>query len=119
MDFINKFTLDSDFIKDLTHVFTQSMKMASRVIVPIGGFRLPSEPGKNRRPINMAFFESFSYLLAKANNETDAFVVNAYYSLLNDDIYINAVTYSVDNSNQTDKRYNCIDKILNTVKYDL
>ena len=119
MDFINKFTLDSDFIKDLTHVFTQSMKMASRVIVPIGGFRLPSEPGKNRRPINIAFFESFSYLLAKANNETDAFVVNAYYSLLNDDIYINAVTYSVDNSNQTDKRYNCIDKILNTVKYDL
>lgn len=119
MDFINKFTLDSDFIKDLTHVFTQSMKMASRVIVPIGGFRLPSEPGKNRRPINMAFFESFSYLLAKANNETDAFVVNAYYSLLNDDLYINAVTYSVDNSNQTDKRYNCIDKILNTVKYDL
>ena len=52
-------------------------------------------------------------------DETDAFVVNAYYSLLNDDIYINAVTYSVDNSNQTDKRYNCIDKILNTVKYDL
>lgn len=118
MDFINKFSSDSDFIKNLINVFIQSMKIASRVIVPIGGFRLPPEPGKNRRPINMAFFESFSYLLAKANNETDEFVVNAYHSLLNDDIYINAVTYSVDNSNQTEKRYNCIDKILNTVKYD-
>lgn len=115
MEAINKYNSECQLISHLKTVFGLCMERAARVIVPLGGFRLPSEPGKNRRPINMAFFESFSYLMAKSECNDDAFIINAYDSLLNNQEYIHTVTYSVDNFNQINERYSCIDKILGSI----
>lgn len=115
MEAINKYNSECQLISHLKTVFGLCMERAARVIVPLGGFRLPSEPGKNRRPINMAFFESFSYLMAKSECNDDAFIINAYDSLLNNQKYIHTVTYSVDNFNQINERYSCIDKILGSI----
>ena len=45
----------------------------------------------------------------------DAFIINAYDSLLNNQKYIHTVTYSVDNFNQINERSSCIDKILGSI----
>lgn len=112
MDSINKYDKNSKLVTHLESMFCQCMERAAKVIVPLGGFRLRSEPGKNRRRINMALFESFCYLMARAEHRGDEFIVNAYKSLLMDREYIHTVTYSVDNFNQIEKRYLCINKAL-------
>ena len=60
----------------------------------------------------MAFFESFSYLIAKMDDINEDDVRRAYSSMLSNDEYVNSLTYSVDSRKQTYLRYEMINRYL-------
>ena len=111
MAFINTLDAHSSLITDLTNAFTSAMDTASHYIVKLGGFRLPSKEGKSKRRLNVAFFDSFSYLLAKTNLSEYQFN-EAYHELVNNNEYVNAISYSVDSTQQVNKRFDIIEKFI-------
>ena len=113
MRFINRLDSENDLLKELEFRFTKAMKLALQLI-PLGGFRLPSVSGK-RRPINMAFFESFSYLLSNLTGDEDQLkdkIKQVYRDLKKETEYIYTLTHSVDSGLQTEKRYKIINKYI-------
>jgi hypothetical protein len=113
MRFINRLDSENDLLKELEFRFTKAMKLALQLI-PLGGFRLPSVSGK-RRPINMAFFESFSYLLSNLTGDEDQLkdkIKQVYRDLKKEIEYIYTLTHSVDSGLQTEKRYKIINKYI-------
>ena len=115
MAFINTYDSKSQFILELTHAFSHAMDTASTYIVKLGGFRLPSKDGKSKRRLNVAFFDSFSYLLAKTNLSGVQFN-EIYNSLVNDVEYVNAISYSVDSTQQVNRRFEIIEQFINKYK---
>lgn len=115
MKFLNKLdSLDPIFL-NLKNTFLKTMEIAAEMVVPIGGFRLPAKPGGVKRPLNMAFFESFSYLLSKMTNPQKELVKFHYDNLLNNEKYLFSLTHSVDSNRQIEARYNCIDEELTKI----
>lgn len=113
MRFLNRLDSENDLLKELEFRFTKAMKLALQLI-PLGGFRLPSVSGK-RRPINMAFFESFSYLLSNLTGDEDQLkdkIKQVYRDLMEETQYIDTLTHSVDSGLQTDERYKIINKYI-------
>lgn len=113
MRFLNQLEPENGLFKELDSRFTRAMELAIQLL-PSGGFRLPSLPGK-KRPINMAFFESFSYLLSRLNGEGKQFhrqVQNTYMQLMCNDAYLDSLTRSVDSGKQTYKRYEIINRLI-------
>ena len=105
MRYLNSLEENGAEIGDIKDVFARVMEIAERVIVPMGGFRLPPKPGGNKRPINMAFFESFCYLISCMMDCPEGRIAGAYELLLQDDDYVYTLTHSVDSKVQVDKRY--------------
>lgn len=112
MSFLNGLRYQDELIEKLKVVFDECMRHAAEYVIPLGGFRLPSDEGKQKRPINMAFFESFSYLIAKMDDINEDDVRRAYSSMLSNDEYVNSLTYSVDSRKQTYLRYEMINRYL-------
>lgn len=113
MRFLNQLEPENGLFKELDNRFTRAMELAIQLL-PSGGFRLPSSPGK-KRPINMAFFESFSYLLSRLNGEGEQFhrqVQDTYMQLMCNDAYLDSLTRSVDSGKQTYKRYEIINRLI-------
>lgn len=113
MRFLNQLEPENGLFKELDSRFTRAMELAIQLL-PSGGFRLPSLPGK-KRPINMAFFESFSYLLSRLNGEGEQFhrqVQDTYMQLMCNDAYLDSLTRSVDSGKQTYKRYEIINRFI-------
>lgn len=108
MSFLNTKSTDDTIISCLIEVFNKTMAYAAAYVVPLGGFRLPSLPGQNKRPVNMAFFESFSCLIAVLENPNREVIEHAYNTLMNNDAYRKSLTYSIDSRNQIRIRYECI-----------
>lgn len=96
-------------------VFVQVMETAVKVVVPLGGFRLPPKPGGNKRPINMAFFESFCYLISCMLNYSEESIADAYKMLLSDNDYVYTLTHSVDSNVQIEDRYRIIRETIEKV----
>ena len=115
MAFINTYDSKSQLILELTHAFSHAMDTASTYIVKLGGFRLPSKDGKSKRRLNVAFFDSFSYLLSKTNLSGVQFN-EIYNSLVNDAEYVNAISYSVDSTQQVNRRFEIIEQFINKYK---
>lgn len=113
MRFLNRLEPENGLFKELDTRFTRAMEFAIRLL-PSGGFRLPSSPGK-KRPINMAFFESFSYLLSRLNGEGEQLhyqIQEVYMQLICDAAYLDSLTRSVDSGKQTEKRYKIINRLI-------
>ena len=91
------------------------MKTAT-LVVPYGGFRLPPKPGGNKRPINMAFFESFCYLIFCMGDCEQEMIKMAYDILLHDERYVFTLTHSVDSNIQIENRYNRIRETIEQLK---
>ena len=108
MSFLNTKSMDDSLISYLIDVFNRTMTSAASYVVPLGGFRLPSLPGQNKRPVNMAFFESFCCLIAVLDNPNGEVIGHAYHTLMNNDDYRKSLTYSIDSRNQIRIRYECI-----------
>lgn len=60
----------------------------------------------------MAFFESFSYLIAKMDNINKDEICKAYSLMLGNTEYVDSLTYSVDSRKQTHLRYEMINSYL-------
>lgn len=112
MRYLNTLSMDDFAIRDIKNMFRFVMKRSTEVILPLGGFRLPEEEGKQRRPLNMAFFESLSYLLSKSYEKSNAEIEDIYKELLQNKEYISTLTYSVDSTPQIQKRYQVIRKYI-------
>ena len=112
MRYLNTLSIDDFAIRDIKNMFRFVMKRSTEVILPLGGFRLPVEEGKQRRPLNMAFFESLSYLLSKTSDKSNAEIEGIYKELLQNKEYISTLTYSVDSTQQIQKRYQVIRKYI-------
>lgn len=108
MRYLNTLPTNDYIVSQIKEVFRRVMKRAVEVILPLGGFRLPTEDGKQRRPLNMAFFESLSYLLVKTFDKSNEYIESIYRELLQDKDYISTLTYSVDSTPQIQKRYKII-----------
>lgn len=113
MRFLNRLSPEYRLFEELEARFIRAMELAIRLL-PSGGFRLPSSPGK-KRPINMAFFESFGYLLSKLNGEGERFhhqIQEVYTQLMSNAAYLDTLTRSVDSGVQTKKRYEIINRFI-------
>lgn len=115
MSFLNALTEKDELLVALREVFVNSMRRAKELILPLGGFRLPSVEGKNKRPINMAFFESLGFLLAKCDNITMQQASVIYDKLLSNEDYVRSITHSVDSRKQIYVRYKIIRNIIRTI----
>lgn len=114
MRFLNRLNPEDNVFKELDFRFTHAMELSMQLL-SFGGFRLPSSPGK-KRPINMAFFESFSYLLSKLNGDGEYFynqIHEIYRQLMCNRAYLDTLTRSVDSGKQTVRRYEIINKLIN------
>ena len=112
--YLNRLGEDDPIFDYLENKFTHAMSLAL-LIQDKGGFRLPSKSGR-KRPVNMAFFESFSYLLSHlhgSQKELSGIIKKAYSSLLHDRSYLDSLTRSIDSRNQTMMRYDIINQTIN------
>lgn len=112
MVFLNSLDREDSLLGHLKGEFDRCMKLARNYIVPLGGFRLPTDPGKSKRPINMAFFESFCYLITKMARQDKNDISKAYFAMMRNQLYVNSLTYSIDSRNQTYTRYEQINEYL-------
>lgn len=105
MRYINSLDELGLVMERIVSVFEHVMEVAERVVVPLGGFRLPPKQGGNKRPINMTFFESFGYLISSMEAFPEEIIKQAYDILLHDGQYVDTLTHSVDSKVQIEKRY--------------
>lgn len=118
MSFLNDYNFEDELIENLKAVFKECMYHAAEYLIPLGGFRLPIVEGKRKRPINMAFFESFSYLMAKMSSINKGKVHKAYSSMVGNEDYVDSLTNSIDSRRQTIVRYNLINNYLRNTECD-
>lgn len=114
MRFLNRLNSEYYVFKELDFRFTHAMELSMQLL-SFGGFRLPSPPGK-KRPINMAFFESFSYLLSRLKGDGEYFynqIHEVYRQLICNKDYLDTLTRSVDSGKQTVRRYEIINNLIN------
>ena len=107
MRYLNSLDEDGEIIECIRENFSRVMDISKQVVVPKGGFRLPPKPGGNKRPINMAFFESFGYLISRMPGSSQEKIALAYDMLLRNEQYVYTLTHSVDSNVQIENRY-CI-----------
>lgn len=112
MAFMNSLPEDAPLFTELENMFEATMNVALRYIQPLGGFRLPSTKTKQKRPLNMAFFESLGYLISKHTFSSDNEAKEIYSELLENQDYLNSITKSVDSSKQITIRYEQIATLL-------
>ncbi len=114
MRYLNRLPKNDRLFGILESQFDKAMKLA-QCTIPSGGFRLPSLRNK-KRPINMAFFESFSYLLSQIDIETPDYMIRDVYNrLLADKDYLDSLTRSVDSGKQIDTRYKIVNRLINEI----
>ncbi len=78
-----------------------------------GCFRLPKVGDGPRRPINMALFESISYMLILLENylpKMQGELMQSYNNLIDDEKFINSLTYTVDSNSSVATRFDLVEK---------
>lgn len=114
MAYINSLDENSPLLKSLPDMFERTMENAKKYVLPMGGFRLQTK-GKSRRPLNMSFFESLCYLIAKREFRSEVEASAVYRGLLSNQKYLNSITRSVDSRTQIAERYNVIKEYLDAI----
>lgn len=112
MRYLNSLDENGPEMDRIRNVFESVMETSARVVVPKGGFRLSPKPGGNKRPINMAFFESFGYLISRMADAPQNKIEEAYDLLLKNEQYVYTLTHSVDSNLQLEKRYRIINETI-------
>lgn len=112
MSYINTLQYDSSEVAGLKTIMLDSLTRSAKYIVPLGGFRLPAKAGCKKRPINMALFECLGYFMAKSRLSSKDEIADVYFKLIENDDFLNALTYSIDSSRQIDKRYKIVGELL-------
>lgn len=108
MSFINR--QNETFIEDISIMFDETMKLAFS-LKGENIFRIPSK--ERKRPINMALMETLGYLCSQIKNTINPdryqLLIN---TLLEDKVYIEALTQRVDSTPSVETRFKKIDQIL-------
>lgn len=112
MSFLNSLDESDPLLTQLESMFIDTMAQANEYILPLGGFRLPASDNKQKRPLNMAFFESLGYLIAKHKFASINEANEVYTRLLSNPHYLYSITNSVDSRIQIKARYDYIADIL-------
>ena len=111
MTFLNSLSPDHPLLEQLESVFINTIINARDYILPLGGFRLQNKD-KQKRQLNMSFFESFCYLISKHKFTTQDEAKKVYDTLLSNPDYRRSITFSIDSSTQINIRYREIRNIL-------
>lgn len=119
MEYLNRLNEDDSLFGRIKKIFNNAMSECKSVIGK-DCFRLPSsENATNRRPINMALFETITYYLVELADylPTKAVAIRkGYYDLLNNPDYTFALTKSVDSKYQIYQRFEQIEKKIEEIK---
>lgn len=108
----------SKFCANVPELFDQTMKM-SRTVLGEGCFRLPPQAGGSRRPINMALFETASYLIIElihSPQKNFGMIKNQFEKLLSDEDFIHSTTYNVDSNKSVNKRFELVEAIIKEIQ---
>ena len=112
MEYLNQ--IDEHKLNTLKEIFQKSM-YNSYEILGKNAFRIPNY--KRKRPINMALFESLSYLMSfdisKYNRES---VKDKVKSLFNNENFIKSLTERIDSSKSVEIRFDIMKTILKEIK---
>ena len=110
MELLNR--MDDGTISLLSEKFEVAMKNAYRIFSS-DAFRLPGEAGR-KRPINMALFESLSYLLSKITLSEGMvpMIKKAYREKIekNQEVF-RSLTYTIDSKKHITKRFEAMDEL--------
>lgn len=113
MRYLNKLNANDQLLNDLEKDFDKAMTAALKLL-PLGGFRLWAKKSGNR-PVNMAFFESFSWFLSQMDGDNDELIRNVYNRLQSDGEYLYCLTHSIDSRNHVVERYEIINQIIKEI----
>lgn len=117
MLFINK--MDEEQIIQIKQSFIYSMQNSYKILGK-DGFRVSNYKTSDRNtPVNMALFESISYLMSHSECKVDKNrTKKAVLNLMSNAGFINAITTPVDSSAKVHKRFEYMNKILSELKND-
>ena len=108
MEYINK--LEEISLNELKNIFVKSMKNSYEILGE-NAFRIPTDGRK--RPINMALFESLSYLMSFDVVENDKYQVKEKINnLFNDKEFVNSLEKKIDSSKSVEIRFKKMKAIL-------
>lgn len=119
MEYLNHLDENDYLFEHIRNLFNNAMSKCKSVLGK-DCFRLPSSgKASNRRPINMALFETITYYLVELldclPNKAIA-IRNGYNELLSSNEFTLALTKSVDSKYQIYARFNQIEKKINEIK---
>jgi hypothetical protein len=117
MEFLND-NAGAKVLEEFPDKFDMAMNNAVEFL-QTGCFRLPKVGDGPRRPINMALFESISYLLILLENYLPKMkdeLSRSYNNLINDEKFINSLTYTVDSNSSVAARFSLVEQEADTIK---
>jgi len=108
MEYINK--LEKNKLNELKNIFIKSMENSYEILGE-NAFRIPNEGRK--RPINMALFESLSYLMSFSiiKNKKDV-IKKRVQNLFSDKEFVNSLEKKIDSSKSVEIRFKKMNEIL-------
>lgn len=107
----------STFCAQFPALFDKTMKVC-KTVLGSGCFRLPKKGDGPRRPINMALFETVSYLIIELINlqqEKHKSIKSEFVKLLSDGEFISSATYIVDSNISVNKRFEKVETIIKEI----
>lgn len=92
---------------------------ACGTVLGTGCFRLPKKGDGPRRPINMALFETVSYLVIELIDLLDKkpdSIRNGFTKLLSDEKFIRSTEYTVDSNISVYKRFEIVETVIEEIR---
>lgn len=108
----------SGFCTQFPDMFDKTMK-ACVTVLGSGCFRLPKNGDGPRRPINMALFETVSYMIIELIDLTqnkNEMIKSAFTKLISDREFEESTTYIVDSNKSVNKRFELVEKIIEEIR---
>lgn len=104
-----------DELKKIENFFKKVMEQTYRILGK-DAFRIPTDSGR-RRPVSMTLFESLFYLFAlilkeeEVNiEEQEKRIEEAVSEMLEDSVFLDALTYNVDSAVHVEERFSVVEK---------
>jgi Protein of unknown function DUF262 len=108
----------TEFCTRFPNQFDKTM-IACEAVLGSGCFRLPKRGDGPRRPINMALFETVSYLIIELIDlleEKQESIKSEFTKLLSDDQFIRSTEYTVDSNISVYKRFEIVERIIKEIR---
>jgi hypothetical protein len=117
MMFLNDSSGD-EFCASFPTLFDKAMA-SCREVLGTGCFRLPKKGNGPRRPINMALFETVSYLIIELIDLIEVKrdrITSAFTELISDEKFIRSTEYTVDSNISVYKRFEIVERFIKEIR---